>query len=273
MATLTLVLPVLDPAAPTARTAEAVHRVLGGDVVVVGAGGRTQVAQLFSAAAVALVLLFFTGPLAYLPEAALAAVVFHIGTELVDLRGLRQVWHARRAEFWVALITAATVVVRGVDQGIVLAMVLSLLLHTRHGYKPKNRVVARDDRGRWTFLPLDAARPLAPGLVVYGFTHSLYYANAGRFAQEVLSLARTTPPGIRCLCIEASAIDDVDFTGAQVLLEVIRQLRADGIRLVFAMVAPDVMDELDRSGVVDELGRGAFYDSLDEVVDQVAVSP
>jgi MFS superfamily sulfate permease-like transporter len=83
------------------------------------------------------VLLFLTKPLAYMPNAVLAAVVFLIGIELVDLLGMRTILAQRPVEFWVALITAAVVVFIGVEQGILLAILLSLVAYTRHGYKSR----------------------------------------------------------------------------------------------------------------------------------------
>ena len=103
------------------------------------AGGRSQLAQITSSIVVLLVLLFLTGPLAYMPAAVLSAVVFLICVHLIDVKGMRRIYRERPAEFWVALITAATVVLVGVKQGILLAMFLSLVSHTRHGYRPQKR--------------------------------------------------------------------------------------------------------------------------------------
>jgi MFS superfamily sulfate permease-like transporter len=115
------------------------------------AGGRCQLAQITSSVIVLLVLLFLTGPLAYMPVAVLSAVVFIICVNLVDVKGMRQIFRERPIEFGVALITAATVVLMGVEQGILLAMFLSLVSHTRHGYRPRNAViVAKAGRpSRW----------------------------------------------------------------------------------------------------------------------------
>ena len=101
--------------------------------MVESAGGHSQLAQLTTSFIVLLVLLFFTGPLAYMPGAVLSAVVFLIGTELVDIRGMKRIYMERPWEFWVAIITAAVVVFVGVEQSILLAIVLSLVAHTRHG--------------------------------------------------------------------------------------------------------------------------------------------
>jgi SulP family sulfate permease len=118
------------------------------------AGGRSQLSLLVMSAMVALILLFLTGALAYLPEAALSTIVFLIGVGLVDLAGMRKIFEQRRSEFWLALVTALTVVIVGVEQGILLAIVLSLVDHTRHGYRPKNAVLVPDESGSWQPKPV-----------------------------------------------------------------------------------------------------------------------
>ncbi|MBV8398771.1 MAG: SulP family inorganic anion transporter, partial [Acetobacteraceae bacterium] len=101
--------------------------------MVESAGGCSQIAQLTASAIVLLVLLFLTGPLSYMPSPVLSAIVFLIGLELIDIKGMVRIFTVRRAEFWVALITAVVVIFAGVEQGILLAMALSLLSHVRHG--------------------------------------------------------------------------------------------------------------------------------------------
>src|SRR6516162_7546186 len=99
------------------------------------AGGRTQLSLLATSIIVLIVLLFLTAPLAYLPEAVLSAVVFLVGIDLIDVEGLRSIYAQRRSEFWVAVITTLMVVFVGVEQGILLAIVLSLIDDTRRGYR------------------------------------------------------------------------------------------------------------------------------------------
>jgi high affinity sulfate transporter 1 len=230
------------------------------------AGGRTQLALLVMAAVVVLVLLFLTGPLAYMPEAVLSAVVFLIGLDLIDLDGMRRIYRERRSEFWVALITALMVVLVGVEQGIILAIVLSLIDHTRRGYRPKNALLELDGTGAWHALPMATKVQALPGLVVYRFTHSMYYANAEQFSREVTELVRSADPPVRWLCLDASAIDDVDFSAAATLRSIFGTLRDKGIRLVVAQVMEDVKDE-SRYQLGQLFGAGAFYDSLHDVVE------
>ncbi|MEZ5367483.1 MAG: SulP family inorganic anion transporter, partial [Bryobacterales bacterium] len=198
------------------------------------AGGRTQIAQLAAAVVVLVILLFLTGALAYLPEAALSSVVFLIGAELIDFKGMRTIYKQRPWEFGVASIAAAVVAFRGVEEGMPTAIVLSLLAHTRHGYRPKNLVLAGAKDGRWRGVPVSEAAQLVPGLLVYRFTHSMYYANAEFLSDQIRSLVDKAQPPLSWFCIDAGAIDDVDFTAAETLLVIAGFLRKNGIRLVLA---------------------------------------
>src|SRR6516162_2202146 len=113
------------------------------------AGGRSQWAHLATVVVVLLVLLFLTGPLSFLPNAVLAAIVCLIGVKLVDHRGLAEIRRKKPKEFSVAVVTAATVVFIGVEQGIFLAVVLSLLQHVRRSYRPHTAVILQDEADQW----------------------------------------------------------------------------------------------------------------------------
>jgi len=91
---------------------------------------RSQWAHLTTAVMVLVVLLLLTSPLSLLPTAVLAAIVFLVGIQLIDVRGLREIRADRPGEF--ALATAATIVGLGVEDGIIVAVVLSLIEHVRH---------------------------------------------------------------------------------------------------------------------------------------------
>jgi SulP family sulfate permease len=230
------------------------------------AGGRSQVAPLTTSIIVLLVLLFLTAPLAYLPSAVLAAVVFLIGIELVDIAGMRTIFVQRRDEFVVALITAAVVVFVGVEQGILLAMALSLLDHVRRGYKPKNAVLVADAQHGWRTVPVTSPAQVLPGLIVYRFAASLYYANAHRFSAEVIDLVTEADPPLSWFCVDAAAIADVDFSGAATVRETSAALHERGVRLVFTEVSSDVRVEFNRYELTATLGTDAFYDAVTDVV-------
>jgi SulP family sulfate permease len=225
------------------------------------AGGKSQLATLTTAVIVVIVLLFLTKPLAYMPEAVLSSVVFLIGVELVDYIGMRKIFAQRPVEFWVALITALVVIFVGVEQGILLAIVLSILIHTRHGYKPKNAVASADPSGRLHMDPVSSHAQVIPGLMIYRFQHSMYYANAEHLSQEVLELVESAQPPLSWFCIDMPAVDDVDFSAAASLREIYTMLKEKGVRLVFSEVTADIRHELDVSGVTDLVGQDGYFES------------
>jgi SulP family sulfate permease len=213
-----------------------------------GAGGRSQLAQLTTGAVVLFVLLFATRPLAYLPIAALAAVVFFIAVRLVDLGGMRRILAVRREEFAIAVLTAAAVVVLGVQDGIVLAAAASIIDHRRHTYHPTNSVLVKSPNGHWHATPGQPGARTEPGLVVYRFGTSLYYANASRLAEDVAALTGHGGP-LRWMVLDGAAIDDVDYTAASVLTQVITKLRDQHVRLIVTSAVGRVRQQLDRYGI------------------------
>lgn len=188
------------------------------------AGGRSQLSQLSAVGVVLIVLLTATGPLAALPLAALAAVVFLIGVELIDVAGMRRIYTLRREEFLVAALTAAAVVFLGVEQGILLAVAASIVDHLRHSYEPRSSVLAKSSTGHWHSSPVQPGARTTEGLVIYRFGSGLYFANASLFAADVVTLTGRAA-GVRWFCLDAAAIGDVDYTAAAVLTRVHDRLR------------------------------------------------
>ncbi len=234
--------------------------------MVESAGGMSQLSQITASLCVFLVLLFLTAPLSYMPGAVLSAVVFLIGLELIDIKGMRRIFRERPWEFWVALITACVVIFVGVGQGILTAMFLSIVAHTRHGYRPSNFVIRANGEEKFRPVPVSSPEQLAPGLMVYRFTHSMYYANAEQMTREIRGLVRGAQPSLRWFCIDAGAVDDVDFSAAETMRFIATDLKARGIRLVLAGVSEHVRMELDRSRLAQLIGEGAYYDTFTDVL-------
>ena len=225
----------------------------------------SQIAMLAMAGMVAVVLLFLTKPLQYMPNAVLAAVVFVIGVKLIDIAHMKEIYRLRRDEFWIAAITAAVVVGVGVEQGVILAIVLSLLDHVRRHYDPHDSVVIRDQAGELTAAPARTRTALEPGLVVYRFGVGLFYANAARFAEEILALVDVPEPP-RWIVLRADAIDDVDFTGGETIVELAERSKDRDVVFAVADVRQAVLPELERFGLIAKIGRDHVFDTLDDAI-------
>ena len=230
------------------------------------AGGRSQLAQLTTAVVVIIVLVLLTKPLAYMPDAVLAGVVFLIGIELVDIKGMRSILARRPVEFWVALLTTAAVVFVGVEDGIVLAILLSIVIHLRHSYRPFDVLVASAPENSWKFTPLAGRAELVPGLMVYHFGAPLYYANADRFSREVLGLVEGADPPVEWFCLIADAVYDLDFTGSLTLRALHDELQRRGVTLVLCHLLDPVKAELDRDGLTEVMGPDHLFEHMGEAV-------
>ena len=234
--------------------------------IVDSAGGRSQLSQLTAFAVVLIVLELLTGPLAYLPDAALAAVVFLIAVELVDVKGMRRILALRKHEFAVALLTTAAVVVLGVEYGIVLAIIASIIDHLRHSYSPLNSVLVKSPEGHWQTVPAGPGARTEKGLVVYRFGTSLYYANASRLMEDVAALVGHGGP-LRWMILDCAAIGDVDYTASAVLVNVIEHVHQHHVHLVLSSVLGPVRQRLDRYGISKALGQDAYFDTPGEALE------
>ncbi len=224
------------------------------------AGGRSQLAPLTASAVVLVVLVLLTAPLAYLPEAALASVVFLIAIQLIDVKEMRQIRACRKRESAIALLTAVAVVTLGVEYGIVLAIVASIVDHLRHSYNPYNSVLVKSPAGHWHAAPVEPGARTEEGLVVYRFGTSLYYANASRLLEDIAALVGHGDP-LRWLVVDCAAIGDVDYTASAVLTKVIERVHQRHVRLALSSVLGPVRQQLDRYGISATLGPDAFYDT------------
>jgi sulfate permease, SulP family len=160
-------------------------------------------------------------------------------------------------------------VVVGVEQGIILAIVLSLIIHVRRDYEPVDAVLQPSGEGTWEPHAVADGVQSEPGLIVYRFGAGLFYANTQRFAAELKELVGTAPDPVRCVVIEASALNDVDYSAGYVLGELEAKLAERGASLVFAAMDPSVRAQLDRYDTlpVGPSGRSPFYPRLADAVD------
>jgi high affinity sulfate transporter 1 len=229
-------------------------------------GARSQVAQLALAGVVLVVLLALTGPLAYLPRCVLAAVVFSIAVGMIDIARLRAIRRESPGEFYLAVTTAATVVALGVEQGILLAIVLSLFRHVRHSYHPHTMMLAPDTTGTWLPVPATPGRVTAPGLIIYRFGADLFYANANLFTDEARALVRQAPSRVRWFVIDCSAITDIDYSAAQVMRDLLEDFTRQEITVLFARVNPYMRADMDRHRLTPVVSEACIFGTLHEAV-------
>ena len=226
---------------------------------------RVKLAQVTTGVIVAIVLLFLTAPIKYMPVAVLASVVFLIGLELVDIAGMRKVLRLRPDEFVVATLVALTVIVVGVEQGILLAIVASVIDHMRRSYRPVTAVLQPGPNGIWQSVPAAADARSVPG------SSSIASPEVCTTRTRTSSSSRTSAFATAdnrpsWLCIAAGAIPDIDYSGAETIRQLHGELVEQGVKLVIAEPLPPVRELFDRYGLTELLGADAIYPTVDDVV-------
>lgn len=232
------------------------------------AGSRSQIAQISTAAVVALVLLFLTRPLQYLPRCVLGSIVFIVAIRLVDLKSMRGIRRESPGEFVLAATTAVVVVLWGVEQGIVLAMVMSLLRIVQHTYHPHTAVLVRGEGDLWQLTPAVPGAITEPGLVIYRFGAPLFYANAGRFSDEIRALVGPAPSPIRWVIVDANPITKLDYSAARVVRELQTELENRKVELVFTHVQPELQEDLKRHHLLDAIGPDRIFKKLHQAIER-----
>ncbi len=238
--------------------------------MVESAGAQSQVAQLTTSAVVALVLLFLTRPLQYLPRCVLGALVFMIAIRLIKVTTLWAIRRESPGEFALAVTTAVVVVVAGVEQGIVLAMILSLLRVVHHSYHPHTGIMVLNEAGTWDVKPVVPGAVTEPGLVIYQFGAELFYANANRFAEEVKCILGMPPSHVRWLIVDAEAIIRVDYSAARVIVELQKEIRRCGTQLGFARMHVGLKSDFVRHHLAEVIDPALIFNRLHDALDAYA---
>jgi MFS superfamily sulfate permease-like transporter len=233
---------------------------------VASASGRTQAAGLGAAVAL-LALIPAAGLLKDVPLATLAAVLIYVATRIFHGRDLVAIARFDLFELGLAVVTLLTVALVGVEQGIGVAVGLAILDRTRLTARPQLHVLGRiPDTTSWAPLSSDGEARQVPGVLAVLFATPLWYANAVHFhAQLKSSLARTigTP---RLVVLDTIGMSDLDYTGVQVLRQVLDEFDRDHIAFGIARSGNHLRECMSRSGLLPRIGEDRFFRSVDEAV-------
>lgn len=197
-------------------------------------GGKTQLVSIIAALIIALVALFATTPLQYVPEAALGVVLILASISLIDFKALWLLRKHDKSAFVLALITLLAVLFVGVIPGITLAVLLGLFQFLRAVMRPTDQVLGLDDNGIIRSMDSSDRTKTIPGVFIYRFNSPLTYFNAMYFKRRVLEQLLTEPQ-TECLIIDGvPCFTHFDVSVMAMLDDLHRDLKKQGVRLVIA---------------------------------------
>jgi high affinity sulfate transporter 1 len=233
--------------------------------VVEQAGAKSQLASLVGAGIVVSLLLFFNSLLADLPQAALAAVLIAAALSLLDLKVLVRYYRVRKSALALSVVASLGVVVLGVLQGIVIAVVLAILLFFRRSWQPHGAVLGLvESLGSWHNVSRYPEARQIPGIVVYRWEAPLFFANSSAFRTQVREVVAEGQPS--WVVVQCEAMTDVDVSAARMLEQLDRELNAAGIHMAFVEMRARLQDLVLRYGLFETLDRDRFYPTLPAAV-------
>ncbi len=223
------------------------------------AGSQSQFPSLVAAVVVALVLLFFTDVLAYLPQAALAGIVANAVLSLIEIDELRELWRMRQSEFWIAIVCLLSVLVFGPLDAVIIAFLLTSINVVRRASRPGTWVMHEAPDGSH-FIPEETDHvPDSSGLVIYRFGAPLFFANGVLFREEVEKLVTQARFPVKWFVLDAEAILDIDTTGAEVLRQVLSLLDKHGVTFAMSRPSPHLSRVLKHYHLMELIGENRMY--------------
>ena len=230
-------------------------------------GARTQLAGLVGAACVAILIIIAPGLTDFLPSSVLAAVVIAAVMSLADVPTVVGLWRMRRSEFVMSMAAFIGVAFFGVLEGIGIAVVLSLVAFVVKAWRPHTAELGRiDGRKGYHDLSRNPRGKRIPGLLIIRFDAPVFFANSAEFSRFVRNSVNHAPEPVEWVILAAEPITDVDITGRDVLLQLVRDMRDHDLHLVFAELKGPVRDRFARYGITDELGKDRFFPTIGTAV-------
>ncbi|MET0195885.1 MAG: SulP family inorganic anion transporter [Rhodococcus fascians] len=231
-------------------------------------GARTQLTGVVGALAVLAFVLAAPGVTAYLPDAALGAVVIVAATSLIDVSGLVRMWHMSRVEFGLAAAAFLGVALVGVLQGILVAIALSFFAVVARAWQPyRTELVRTSDRPGFHDIDRHPDGERIPGLLLVRFDAPLFFANGDIFDQYIRTAVADAPVPVEWVVVAAEPITGLDTTAVDELVELDQFLEDKGIRLAFAEMKGPIKDRLIRFGVGSRFDGSRFHYTVEAAVD------
>lgn len=230
------------------------------------AGGRSQMVNILMGLCIGVVLLFGGELFRWMPEAALASIVWMLGWRLIRFSELQYLWEVHRTEFFVASIALAGTALFGVRQGVFIAVIVSLMERLSRQYHPRDDILLRDNHlSEWAVARLGDSHRYdrhPDGVLVYSFDGSLFFENITYFSSRLKHAIEMAEKPVTYAIVDAGAIDSIDYTAVESLKLLVRQLSADEVQLGFAHVSPNLYSQFDEYGVIDLVGEENIYPTL-----------
>ena len=239
-------------------------------------GAKTPLASLTTGVAVVLTLLFLAPVFSDLPEPVLAALIIEaVVMGMMDVAGMRRLFRVKRTDFWIAMAALIGVLSAGVLAGVVFGIALSLGWLVYVSAVPRMPVLGREPGGH-AFRGLDAHPDgeTVPGVIIVGFDAGLFFIDSDALEDRIRDLAHEAEGSVNVVVIDFEGVNYIDSQGSANVGAIVDLARNHDVDLRLARVKPQVLEVLDRDGVVERLGASSVFGGvLEAVEDRIPPGP
>jgi SulP family sulfate permease len=232
------------------------------------AGAKTTLASIFSAILILLTLLFLT-PLFYnLPKAILASVIMVAVFGLIDYKEAIILWRSNKTDFYLLIVTFLATLIFGIEQGILIGVVLSLAMVIFKTTKPHIAVLANVPNTHF-YRNIDRFNSLVPKkeMLIYRFDAQIFFANTNYFKESLEDLVADKGKELKLIIIDGESINNIDSSGIHMLEDVMQTYESLNIKIFFTGIKGPVRDALEQSGLMSKIGYENCFMSIQEAVD------
>jgi SulP family sulfate permease len=237
------------------------------------AGARTKLASVVTAAIVALVIVALTPLFQQLPSATLGAIVVVAVAKLFDVAEIRHIRHLKTADYVTLVVAFLATLAFGVEIGIGVAVVASVVVVAVRMMTPHTAVLGRlPGTTRYRNVARFAEAERVPGVQIVRFDVSLSYLNVDFVKRRIHQLLDEADDPVRAIVLDASGVNDIDTSAAEALAELVQELGEQGCAVHLASVKGPVRDVLMRAGLYQQLGDRVHDEVHDAVLALTPVS-
>ncbi len=229
------------------------------------AGARTPLAAVFAGSLLMLVVVLVAPLAVYLPNAAMAGILFLVAWRLIDFHHIAQIIRTSRSETAVLATTFFSTLLLELEFAILLGVMLSLVMYLSRTSRPLILARVPDPRVPERNFTTDPTLPECPQLKIARIDGSLFFG-AVSHVQEILRGYELEDPEQRHLLLVASGINFIDVAGAEYLADMARRRRGGGGELYLYRVKPGLREPLQRGGYITHIGEENIFDSKAEAI-------
>jgi sulfate permease, SulP family len=232
------------------------------------AGANTPLASIISAGLIAMTMLFLTSTFYFLPNAALGAIIIVTVITLFDLKTMRYTWQYSKADFVSLIMTFVSVLFIGVESGIVIGVLTSLMLYLWRTSRPHVAIVGQiGDTEEYRNILRHNVKTHS-NIIAMRVDESLYFPNA-QYLEEVILNTVADDPDTEYFVLICSAVNFIDVSALETLESLHHSLAGVGVEMYYASIKGPVMDRLRKIGFVDEIGENYFFLSIHEAMENL----